>query len=315
MNYLVTGGAGFIGSNLVETLLSRDETVVVLDNLATGHMSNIEPFMSNPRFSFIKGSVTNPDDCARACDGVDYVLHQAAYISVPGSVENPVLTTETNVTGTMNVFCAARDAGVKSVVWASSTAVYGNAEVLPNVETMPLNPLSPYAASKAAGEMYARAFSEVYGMNIICLRYFNVFGQRQDPASQYAAAIPLFITRLLSGESVTIFGDGGQTRDFVHIDNVVQANLRAAAESQSEAAGGAFNIGAGTETSINELYDIIAAELGVEKTPRYAAPRTGDVRHSLADISAARKGFGYDPEVDVREGLKRTIAWYLETFA
>jgi nucleoside-diphosphate-sugar epimerase len=310
MRYLVTGGAGFIGSNLVEALLNKAEEVVVLDNISTGKLSNIESFIGNPNFRFIRGSVTDPETCAQACEGVDYILHQAAFVSVPWSVEEPVSAHETNVTGTVNIFTKARDAGVKRVVWASSTSVYGNSDILPNVESMPLCPLSPYAASKAAGEMYARAFSEVYSMSIISLRYYNVFGKRQDPASQYAAAIPIFISRVLKGEPVTIYGDGEQTRDFVYIDNVVQANIRAATSAKPESNGKPFNIGYGSCITINKLYSIIARELGSDLKPVYAPVRPGDVRDSVADINAARDAFGYNPTISVEEGIHRSIEWY-----
>ena len=312
MRYLITGGAGFIGSNLVEALLLKGEDVVVLDNLSTGKYENIEPFMENARFSFIEGTVTDPQTCDSACAGVDYVLHEAALCSVPLSVDDPVGTYETNVRGTSNVFLAARDAGVKRVVWASSTSVYGNSTVLPNVETMPLCPLSPYAASKASVEMLASAYSTVYGISIISLRYYNVFGKRQDPFSYYAAAIPIFVSTLLRGEVPTIYGDGEQTRDFVYIDNVVQANIKAAAEAKPEASGCAFNIGCGTKISINELYSIITQELGINLASNYGPERTGEVRDSHADISAARSAFGYNPDIDVREGLKRSLIWYKE---
>ena len=312
MRFLVTGGAGFIGSNLVETLLENGGEVVVLDNLSTGKRENIDPFKGNKRFTFIEDSTTDPAVCERAAQGVDYVLHQAALVSVPLSIEEPVATYEINIRGTSNIFLAARDAGVKRVVWASSTSVYGNAERLPNVESMPLGPLSPYAASKASGEMLARAYTESYGMSIISLRYYNVFGKRQDPKSHYAAALPIFVSQLMRGEPVTIFGDGEQTRDFVHIDNVVQANISAATRAKPDAAGKAFNIGCGRELSINELYSLIAGELGSEAKPRYEPERPGDVRHSVADISAARDAFGYNPTVSVEEGLARSIAWYRE---
>ena len=310
MRYLVTGGAGFIGSNLTEALVKLGEEVVVLDNLSTGKLSNIEPFLKNDGITFIEGTITDPETCAEACRGVDYILHQAAFVSVPGSVEDPKTTHETNVTGTVNLFNAARDAGVRRIVWASSTAVYGDSDVLPNVETMPLCPLSPYAASKAAGEMYARAFSEAYGMSIIGLRYYNVFGKRQNPSSAYAAVIPLFVSGLLKGEQVTIFGDGEQTRDFVFIENVVRANIKAATQSGPEASGHSFNIGCGKSISINKLYEIIASELHSDVKPVYAHPRPGDVRDSVADISAAKEAFGYEPEIDVEKGLKKSIEWY-----
>ena len=312
MRCLVTGGAGFIGSNIVETLLDRGDDVVVLDNLSTGKRRNIEPFLDSGRCTFIEGAITDRPTCDRACEGVDYVFHEAALVSVPLSIKNPESTCDINIRGTATVFLAAREAGVKRVVSASSTSVYGNPDVFPNVETQPLNPLSPYAASKASGEMLASAFTEVYGMPVICLRYFNVFGKRQDPASAYAAAIPRFITMLLRGETPTIFGDGEQTRDFVHIDNVVQANIRAATEAKPGAFGRAFNIGCGVKISINRLYAIIAREIGSDLRPLYGPERPGEVRDSVADISAARNAFGYEPAVGVEEGLKRSIAWYRE---
>lgn len=313
MKYLVTGGAGFIGSNLTETLLNLGEDVIVLDNLSTGKLSSIEPFMENTRFTFIKGSITDPEMCARVCEGVDYVLHHAAFVSVPGSIKDPKGTHDTNVNGTITIFNAAKNAGVKRIVWASSSAVYGNSDVLPNVETMSLCPLSPYAASKVAVEKYARSFNEDYGMSVIGLRYFNVFGKNQDPSSPYAAVIPLFISGLLKKKQITIFGDGEQTRDFVFVDNVVQANIRAATQSKTEASGCSFNIGSGKRISINTLFTTITEELKSDIHPVYTSPRPGDVKDSLADIHAARRAFGYEPEIDVIEGLKKTIEWHRGT--
>lgn len=310
MRYLVTGGAGFIGSNLVEVLLERGEDVVVLDDLSSGKKENIEPFLPHEHFTFFKGTITDPETCAAACRGVDYILHHAALCSVPKSIEYPVDAHEINTTGTAYLFLAARNAGVKHVVWASSTSVYGNSAVLPNVETLPLYPLSPYAASKAAGEMYAHAYSEVFDLPIITLRYYNVFGKRQDPDSPYAAVIPIFISRLLKGEQPVIFGDGEQTRDFVHVDNVIQANIKAATLSKPEDSGHAFNIAYSKSISINELYQMIAEELNSDIKPIYKPPRAGDVRDSMADISAARNAFGYDPSIDVKEGLKRSMEWF-----
>jgi len=310
MRCCVTGGAGFIGSNIVEALVGLGSEVIVLDNLTTGSRDNIEPFMAASGFKFIEGTVTDPETCADACRGCDYVFHEAALVSVPQSVEDPIGAHEINTTGTVNMFLAARDAGVKRVVWASSTSVYGNSPILPNTEEMPLCPLSPYAASKASGEMYARALSEVCEISIISLRYYNVFGKRQDPFSPYAAVIPLFVSKLLKNERPVIFGDGGQTRDFVFIDNVVQANLKAAFDAPAEASGRAFNVGCGRRISINELFDIIADELGVAVKPAYAPARPGDVRDSAADITAAKEAFGYDPSIGVREGLRRSLAWY-----
>ncbi len=313
MKYLVTGGAGFIGSNLTETLLNLGEDVIVLDNLSTGKLSSIEPFMENIRFTFIKGSITDPEMCAKVCGGVDYVLHHAAFVSVPGSIKDPKGTHDTNVNGTITIFNASKNAGVKRIVWASSSAVYGNSEVLPNVETMPLCPLSPYAASKVAVEKYARSFSKDYGMSVVGLRYFNVFGKNQDPSSAYAAVIPLFISGILKKKQITIFGNGEQTRDFVFVDNVVQANIRAATQSKTEASGCSFNIGSGKRISINTLFTTITEELKSDIQPVYTSPRPGDVKDSIADIHAAREAFGYEPEIDVIEGLKKTIEWHRGT--
>jgi nucleoside-diphosphate-sugar epimerase len=312
MHCVVTGGAGFIGSNLVETLLGQGWDVTVLDDLSTGKRENIASFIADGRLRLIVGSVADRAVCSRACEGSDYIFHEAALCSVPLSISQPERTLETNVGGAANIFLAARDAGVKRVVWASSTAVYGNSDVLPNRESMPLRPLSPYAASKAAGEMLASAFSEVYGLPIISLRYFNVFGKHQDPFSAYAAVIPLFISKLIRGERPVIYGDGEQTRDFVHVENVVEANIRAAVHAGEKASGRAFNIGCGERISINALYRIIADELGADLEPEYAPPRHGEVRDSVADITAARAAFGYEPSVDLREGLKRSLAWYRE---
>jgi nucleoside-diphosphate-sugar epimerase len=312
MKYLVTGGAGFIGSNLTETLLNLGEEVIVLDNLSTGKLLNIKPFIEHERFTFIQGSITDPEICARACEGVDYVLHQAALVSVPGSIKDPDSTYEVNVNGTLTVLNAARNAGVQGIVCASSSAVYGNSEVLPNVETMPLSPLSPYADSKVAVEKYIRSFSEDYGISVVGLRYFNVFGKNQDPSSSYAAVIPVFISGFLKGEQITIYGDGEQTRDFVFVDNIVQANIKAAKQLRTDVNGRSFNIGSGKGISINELFKIIAEEFEVAQEPVYASPRSGEVKDSLADISAAREAFGYEAGIDLKEGLKKTIQWYRE---
>jgi nucleoside-diphosphate-sugar epimerase len=310
MKFLVTGGAGFIGSNLTEYLLDKGYEVAVLDDLSSGKMENIDQFLPNPKFKFIRDTVTDPSACRKACEGADYVFHEAALCSVPRSIDDPETTEKSNVLGTSNVFLAARDAGVKRVVWASSTSVYGNTDVLPNVEDTPLAPLSPYAASKAAGEMFARAYSEVYDISIISLRYFNVFGKCQDPFSFYAAVIPIFVSKLLKGERPVVYGDGEQTRDFVHIDDVVQANVKAALDAGDESSGKAFNIGRGEETSVNDLYRMIASEMGAGIEPEYAPPRSGEIRKSVADISAAKKAFGYFPKVSVREGIKKSLGWY-----
>ena len=311
MKYLVTGGAGFIGSNISETLLNQGEEVVVLDNLSSGKRENMAAFTGHPGFTFIEGSITDPEMCARACKGVDYILHHAALVSVPGSIESPLSAHEINATGTLNIFLAGREAGVRRIVLASSSAVYGNTRILPCPEALPFETLSPYAATKAAGELYGRVFSEVYDIPVISLRYFNVFGKRQDPMSRYAAVIPIFITNLLKGERPVIYGDGEQTRDFVYVDNVVQANIRAATIAGTESAGRAYNIGCGASISVNELFKIISAELGTSIRPQYKPLRPGEVRDSCADITSAREAFGYDPAIGVREGLKRTLKWYM----
>ncbi len=307
MKYLITGAAGFIGSNIVEELVERGEEVVALDNLSTGHMHNVEPFLED--IEFIEGDIRDLETCHRACEGVDYVIHQAALGSVPRSVDDPIRTHENNATGTLNMLVAARDAEAKSFVFAASSSVYGDTDVLPKVETMPLRPMSPYATSKATCERYLKNFSDIYGLNTVGVRYFNIFGPRQDPNGPYAAVIPKFMQLLVDGETPVIHWDGEQTRDFTYIENAVQANLKAA-EHAERAAGEIVNIGFGEQTSINELYRIIAEQLGVDTEPEYAPKRAGDVRDSLADISKARRLIGYEPEVDIEEGLRRTVAWF-----
>ncbi len=251
----------------------------------------------------------DPETCRRACEGVDFVLHEAALGSVPRSIEDPALSNECNVTGTLNMLVAARDAGVRRFVFAASSSAYGDTPALPKVETMPPQPLSPYALTKLAGEEYCRLFTELYGLQTVSLRYFNVFGKRQDPFSTYAAVIPKFVSALLRGEPPEIYGDGEQTRDFTYIEDVVQANLRAC-EAPEEACGQVYNIAFGERISLNELYREIARLLGTDLPPRYGPPRPGDVRHSLADISKARSLLGYRPRYDVATGLGEAIAWY-----
>lgn len=308
MRYLVTGGAGFIGSHLVEELLGRGQEVVVLDDFSTGLRQNLEPFAG--RFRLIEASVTDPAACAEACDGVDYVLHQAALGSVPRSVADPVTTHDVNATGTLNVLQAARGAGVRRVVVASSSSAYGDTEELPKHEGMPPRPRSPYAVSKVTGEQYCRAFHASYGLETVALRYFNVFGPRQDPGSQYAAVVPLFMSAALDRRPPTIFGDGEQSRDFTYIGNVVDANLQACTAGPG-ATGEVFNIGAGSRTTINQLWRAISRLLDAgDVQPRHQPPRPGDVRHSLAALDRATAALGYRPTVDVDEGLRRTARWY-----
>jgi nucleoside-diphosphate-sugar epimerase len=302
--YLVTGGAGFIGSHLSEALLGQGQEVVVLDNLDSGRESNIAPWLRHGRFTFLKDDIRDAGACRRALAGGDYVLHQAARPSVPRSLENPFLSHDINVSGSLSLLLAAREAGVKRVVLASSSSVYGNREDEEQAkrEDMELRPLSPYAASKAAMEHYARAFYQSFQLETVCLRYFHVFGPRQDPDSAYAAVIPRFLFALLKGQRPVVFGDGWQSRDFTPVANVVAANL--AACQAPGAAGGVFNVAGGQAHSLLDMLAVLRDNLGCpELEPLFAAPRSGDVRHSLADISRARKILGYRAAVSFAEGL------------
>lgn len=305
MRVLVTGGAGFIGSHLVDALVAEGATVRVLDDLSTGRRENLARHLR--QIEFIEGDVCDPETCAQAVQGVELIFHQAAIPSVARSVEDPVRSTRVNVQGTVTLLDAARRAGVPRVIYAASSSAYGDTEVLPKVETMTPRPLSPYAISKLAGEHYVTVFGRLYGMKTCSLRYFNVFGPRQDPRSEYAAVIPKFITALLAGEPPTIFGDGEQTRDFCYVDNVVQANLLAA---KADIHGEVVNIACGARVSLNQLVELLNEEIGTRIAPRHGPPRPGDVRHSLADISVARKLLGYEPKFDLRAGLKKTIEYY-----
>lgn len=302
--YLITGGAGFIGSNLVEYLIGKGESVRVLDDFSTGREENLAPFAG--KFELVRGSLLDESAVAAAVAGCDYVLHQGAIPSVPRSIAAPQATNDANVRGTLNVQIAARDAGVKRLVMASSSSVYGDSPTLPKVETMPTNPKSIYAASKLIGEHYARVFGDVFGLSVVCLRYFNVFGPRQDPHSEYAAVIPKFIRMIQRGESPTVHGDGGQTRDFTYIDNVIQANINAATAPGLTGAT-IINIACGDRISILDLVAAINRILGTNVQPTFSPSRAGDVKHSLADINLAAEKIGYKPEVDLEEGLRRTI--------
>jgi nucleoside-diphosphate-sugar epimerase len=304
MRYVVTGGAGFIGSHLVEHLVGAGHDVVVLDDFSTGKRENLAPWLG--RIELVEGSVTDPDVCARAIRGADYVLHQAALPSVPRSVRDPVASHAVNATGTLMVLLAARDAKVKRVVYAASSSAYGNTPELPKREDMVARPLSPYAVAKLAGEQYCRAVHASFGVPTVALRYFNVFGPRQDPTSQYAAVIPKFITAALAGEGPTIFGDGEQTRDFTFIANVVRANLLAC-DAPPAAFGEVCNVGCGERISVNELWRRIRKLAGASVEARYEPTRTGDVRDSLASLDRARALLGYEPVVSVDEGLRRTL--------
>jgi len=303
--YLVTGGAGFIGSNIVETLLAEGKSVRVLDNFSTGKRDNVAPFLD--RIELIEGDLRRPGDVQRAVEGVRYVLHQGAIPSVPRSVDDPVTTNEVNVTGTLNLLVAARDAGVARLVFASSSSVYGDTPELPKHEAMPPNPLSPYAATKLIGEHYCRLFTELYGFETVALRYFNVFGPRQDPASTYAAVVPLFIDSLTRGVPPDVHGDGLQTRDFTYVADAVRANLLAC-EAAPEAVGQVFNVACHQQITILDLFETIRDLVGAgDVEPHHTPPRPGDVRHSFADISRADELLGYRPTWSLRDGLAKTV--------
>jgi nucleoside-diphosphate-sugar epimerase len=312
MSVLVTGGGGFIGSHLVEALLQRGASVRALDNLTTGHRANLAGVLAHPEaqkaFTFIEGDVTDRKTVQEAIKGVDYVLHQAALPSVQRSVEDPITSNRVNVEGTLNVLVAAQEARVRRVVYASSSSVYGDSPQLPKLESMPTNPLSPYAVSKLAAEAYCRTFTRVYGLETVSLRYFNVFGPRQDPNSLYAAVLPRFIGALLSEEPPVIYGDGSQSRDFTYIENVVQANLLAL--EATEVGGEAFNIACGESVTLKTVLECLAEFSNRVVVPEYQASRAGDIKHSLADISKAERMLGYRPVIPFQEGLKRTFEFF-----
>lgn len=311
MNYLVTGGAGFIGSNLVENLLAAGHRVRVLDNFLTGRRENLAGLAERygDAFELVEGDLRDLALTRSAAEGIEYVLHQGALPSVPRSVADPVLSSEINVGGTLSLLVAARDAGVRRVIFAASSSAYGDTPQLPKCESMTPNPKSPYAAQKLAGEHYMRIFYEVYGLETVSLRYFNVFGPKQDPASTYAAVIPRFITTVLSGRAPTVYGDGLQTRDFTYIDNVVQVNLLAC-EAPKDACGKVFNVACEERVSLLEILEIIYELAGRRVPPRFEPPRPGDVRDSLADISLARDLLGYEPTIPFPEGLSRTFDFF-----
>ena len=309
--FLVTGGAGFIGSNLCEAILDMGCRVRCLDNLSTGKQENVDMFLDKVGYEFVLGDIRDYDTCVKACTGVDYVLHQAAWGSVPRSIAMPLLYEEINIKGTLNMLEAARQTGVKTFVYASSSSVYGDSPTLPKAEGNEGNLLSPYALTKRVDEEYAKLYTKLYGLKTVGLRYFNVFGKRQDPNGAYAAVIPKFIKQLLAGEAPTINGDGKQSRDFTYIANVVQANLKAAAASD-EASGEAFNIAYGGREYLIDVYNSLTEALGVDIKPVYGPDRAGDIKHSNADISKARRLLDYDPQYDFDKGLKEAIKWYKE---
>jgi len=304
--FLVTGGAGFIGSHLAEELVQRGHQVRIVDDFSTGKKENVASFLD--KIELIKSDIRDIEVCTRAAEGMDFVLHQAALTSVPHSIENPLLTNEINIKGTLNLLLASREAKVRRFVFASSAAVYGDDPHLPKKEEVVGASLSPYALSKRVGEMFCQLFARTFGFSTVCLRYFNIFGPRQDPSSQYASVIPLFVSSMLKNKKPVIFGDGEQTRDFLFVSNVVEANMLAV---EADRLGGeVFNIGYGEETSINELARKINEILQMNIQPAYDEPRLGDIKRSFADISWARKMLKYEPMVDFSEGLKRTIRWH-----
>lgn len=303
---MVTGAAGFIGSNICQRLLDKGYRVVGIDNFKTGSGKNIEGLLENDGFSFTEVDINDLDSLNSIMEGVDYVLHQAAIPSVPRSVDDPITSNQTNINGTLNVLVAARDRNVRKLVFASSSSIYGDSETLPKHEDMVPNPLSPYALNKLAGEYYCKLFTELYGLKTACLRYFNVFGPRQNPDSEYAAVIPKFITSIMNDIPPVIYGDGEQTRDFTFVEDVADANINA---MLSDAVGN-FNIAGGRRVSLNQLVGIINELVGKDLEPTYESPRAGDVRHSLASVDKAKQGFGYEPRYTLEEGLRRTIEWF-----
>ncbi len=315
---LVTGGAGFIGSNLTEVLLSQGNEVVVLDNFATGKMENLLGFVKNKNFRLIVGDIRNMDDCRKAVDGIDYVFHEAALGSVPRSVKDPMTSTAVNILGFVNMLYAAQGAKVKRFVYAASSSTYGDSKTLPKVEDKIGNPLSPYAITKYVDELYAKNFHDLYGVDTIGLRYFNVFGRRQDPFGAYAAVIPKFVMSLMRYESPVINGDGSYSRDFTYVDNVIQANQLAAVAENPEAVNQVYNVAFGERTSLNELFGYLKENLSefdaeiADIEAQYGPNRTGDIPHSLASIDKAKNLLGYAPEFSVKAGLKQATKWYFD---
>ena len=305
--YLVTGTAGFIGRSIAAALLARGEKVRGIDSFVTGQRSNLAGLQA---MEFIEGDLADPATCRRACEGVEIVFHEAALASVPRSVADPVSTNRNCVDATVNLLAAARAAGVRRIIYAGSSSAYGDTPTLPKSEEMLPNPISPYAAAKLAGEHYMGAFARVYGMETVTLRYFNVFGPYQDPTSHYSGVLAIFCRKMLAGEQPTIYGDGEQSRDFTYIDNVVDANLLASAAPAEKVSGKVMNAATSSRITLNEVFALLCELTGYRGRPAYAEPRSGDIRHSLADIRLARELLGYQPRIDFREGLRRTVEWY-----
>lgn len=314
MRILVTGGAGFIGANLVEQLLADDRisVVKVLDNLATGSLENMSQFSSHPKFEFTKGDIRDYKTCITACNGIDIISHQAALGSVPRSIADPLTTNEVNITGTLNIFTAAKEKNIKRVVYAASSSTYGDHPGLPKVEDKIGNPLSPYAVSKYVNELYAKVYAGLYNMEFIGLRYFNIFGPKQNPNGPYAAVVPLFAEALLKNKPPVINGDGNHSRDFTFVDNAVQANILSFFTENKNAVNQVYNIACGKQTSLNELFEILGKEAASDLKTIHGPERIGDVKHSLADISKAKELLGYSVKVSVEEGLSSTYKWYKE---
>ncbi|HBK67415.1 MAG TPA: LPS biosynthesis protein WbpP [Firmicutes bacterium] len=309
--FLVTGAAGFIASNLVEALLKMGCQVRGLDNFSTGKKENVAEFAAHPNYEFIEGDIRDFETCLRVCEGIDYLLHQAALGSVPRSMREPLIYEDNNIKGTANLLEAARQQKVKRFVYASSSSVYGDLNKLPKIEGEEGSPLSPYALTKKINEEYGKLYTEVYGLECIGLRYFNVFGRRQDPHSQYAAVIPKFLKALKNGEQVQIYGDGEQSRDFTYIENVIEANLKSCLAPR-EACGEAYNIAYGERFTVNQMYQLMCEQLGVNLRPQYVTPLPGDIRHSLADITKARECLDYQPDWNFTRGFTEAIEWYQE---
>lgn len=315
-NILITGGAGFIGSNLALACLDDERIglVRVIDDLSNGFYHNIEAFVDRPDFEFIQGDICDYTLCQKACEGIDLIAHQAALGSVPRSIKTPLKTNRVNIEGTLNVFTAAKEAGIKRVVFAASSSTYGDSKSLPKQEDLIGKPLSPYAVTKLVNELYADVYANLYDFNYIGLRYFNVFGPKQDPYGAYAAVIPLFAKAILNGEQPTINGDGGHSRDFTYIDNVVQANLKALFTENEAALNQIYNVACGGRTSLLELFEALKKEAGVDIAPIFGPERPGDIRHSHADISKIKTLLGYTPDVSVTEGIKKAFGWYRQLF-